>query len=100
MASEEIRAAYRRGFRWWFGLDGGFIEAELRVRFTNFNGAASSDGGLLRRDTIPSGLLYLGWEFDKTWTVKAACSYNEVDSTIPRYVRNDFQYYLSVTGNF
>lgn len=99
-SSEEIRAGYRRGFRWWFGLDGGFVEAELRARFTNFNGPAPSDNGQARRDTIPSGLLYLGQEFDKTWTAKLSCSYNEVNSTIPRYVRNDFQYYLALTRNF
>jgi hypothetical protein len=98
--SEELRAGYRRGFRWWFGLEGGFVEAELRARFTNFNGPAPSDNTEVRHDTIPSGLIYLGQEFDKTWTVKLSCSYNEVDSTIPRYVRNDFQYYLAVTRNF
>ncbi|HWB51936.1 MAG TPA: hypothetical protein VG651_22705 [Stellaceae bacterium] len=98
--SEELRAGYRRGFKWWFGLGGGFAEAELRARFSQFYGAAPSDSGLTRRDVIPTGLLVLGQEFGKAWTVKISCSYNEVDSSVVRYNRDDFQYYLAVTRKF
>jgi hypothetical protein len=97
--SQEFRADYRRGFV-WFGREGGFVEAEMRLRFANFAGAAPSDNGLIRHDTTPTGLLYLGQDFGKAWTVKISCSYIDFESTIARYVRNDRQYYLSVTRNF
>ena len=100
--SEELRAGYRRGFRWWFGLDGGFAEAEMRARFAQYYGAAPSDGGLTRRDIIPTGLLVLGQDFGKTWTVKISCSYNEVDPdrAALQNGRDDFHHYLAVTRNF
>ncbi|HVH78058.1 MAG TPA: hypothetical protein VM782_01600, partial [Stellaceae bacterium] len=97
--SEEFRADYRRNFK-WFGLDGGFAEAEFRFRIADFEGPAPADTPLRRHDTSPTVLLYLGEDFGKDWTVKISWSYNQFDSTIPRYVRNNRQYYLSVTRNF
>jgi hypothetical protein len=70
------------------------------VRFANYNAAAPSDSGLVRHDTVPVGLLYLGQDFGKVWTVKLSYSYTDYESTIPRYVRDNRQYYLSVTRNF
>jgi hypothetical protein len=84
----------------WLGLEGGFAEAELRARLASFNGTAPADNGALRRDVIPTGLVYLGQDFGKTWTAKLSCSYNQIDSTIARYQRNDLHYALSITRNF
>ena len=94
-----MRAIYRRRLG-WFGLDGTYAEVEGRLRFAVYPTPGPNDGGEFRRDIGRAAIATLGWDIDRSWTLKASYQYFSAGSTIDRFERQNSRVVFSATRNF